>query len=450
MTPPYCRGNIRPGLNYYHRQFRFSAQKFQRTMTDTKGTSRRQSQTARKGKRQPLTHFLCLPLINNTSMPQLESSVADFKTAHLHGPDPTSPAFSSDQASSSPLIIPHGAFRPLGTLHLTLGVMSLRSEERLEQAISFFQSLDLKALISEADRVATRTRNTHTSSVSLFPTHAPDQKGPLIVSLESLNALPNAKSASALYASPVDHTGRLYPFCVMLRDKFIEAGFIENEASKAHTGDNAVHEVSKYDSKVANRDEPLLNSQTSPRAEQKFSSKSSKSPADVDPYGAALFRQAKLRPLLLHATLVNTTYVRGRQNAKSNGADGKKTSNRITFDARNLVSQYKSYYTDETLTNKRPVTLKTEDHPEPSSSVADGNSKQPKTQARNHHLADSRQSNPTYPFVWAKNIALDSVCICEMGAKKISLCPSDSGNNALNIRLGEKYTVVSERSLGDK
>jgi activating signal cointegrator complex subunit 1 len=45
---------------------------------------------------------------------------------------------------------------------------------------------------------------------------------------------------------------------------------------------------------------------------------------------------------------------------------------------------------------------------------------------------------------------LDSVCICEMGAKKISLCPSDSGNNALNIRLGEKYTVVSERSLGDK
>src|SRR5699024_5650336 len=47
-----------------------------------------------------------------------------------------------------------------------------------------------------------------------------------------------------------------------------------------------------------------------------------------------------------------------------------------------------------------------------------------------------------YPFVWAKDFPLESVCICEMGAKKPN--PDEDG---LNARLGEKYKVVAERSL---
>lgn len=445
MTFRCYRGNIRTGIKIYHHPFALPAQKYQCIMTDTKGTSRHQSRKARKEKRQPLTHFLCLPLINTTSITQLESSVTAFKTAHLPGPVPTSPACSNDQANTSRLIIPSGAFRPLGTLHLTLGVMSLCNEERLKQAISFFRSLDLTALISEADQVAARKRNTDDSDDSSVSTHMPDQDQPLIISLESLHALPSAKSATVLHASPVDPTGRLYPFCVMLRDKFIEAGFIQNEASKAHAEEKTHQKYSTNDNNVANRSTPLLNLPTSPPAEQK-----SGSPANVDPYTAALSRKPKPRPLLLHATLVNTIYVRGRQNVQSKGADRKKPPKCITFDARDLVSQYKDYYADETRTIARPVNSETEDHPESSSSVANGNSKQPKSPAQNFHSADSRQSKPTFPFVWAKDVALDTVCICEMGAKKIPSHLSVTSNHDLDNRLGEKYTVVSERRLGDK
>ncbi|KAJ6072703.1 hypothetical protein N7467_010788 [Penicillium canescens] len=445
MTLRCYRGNVRTGLKYYHHPFIITTQKYQCIMTDTKGKSRHESQKARKEKRQPLTHFLCLPLINTTSITQLESSVTGFKTAHLPGPGSTSPACPNDQASTSRLIIPSSAFRPLGTLHLTLGVMSLCSKERLEQAISFFRSLDLKALISEADQVAARKRNTHNPSESSVSTHVTDQDQPLIVSLESLHALPSAKSATILHASPVDPTGRLYPFCVMLRDKFIGAGFIENEASKAHAKEKAHQKSSTNDNNVANRSTPLLNLPTSPPAEQK-----SGSPANVDPYTAALSRKPKPRPLLLHATLVNTIYVPGRQNVQSKGTERKNPPKRITFDARDLVSQYKDYYTDETRANARPVNFETKDHPESSSSVANGNSKQPKSPRQNFYSADSRQSKPTYPFVWAKDIALDTVCICEMGAKKIPSHLSLTSNHDLDNRLGEKYTVVSERSLGDK
>ncbi|KAJ6062706.1 uncharacterized protein N7446_006826 [Penicillium canescens] len=416
-------------------------------MTDTKGKSRHESQKVRKEKRQPLTHFLCLPLINTTSITQLESSITGFKTAHLPGPGSTSPACPNDQASTSRLVIPSSAFRPLGTLHLTLGVMSLCNKERLEQAISFFRSLDLKALISEADQVAARKRNTHTPSESSVSTHVTDQDQPLIVSLESLHALPSAKSATVLHASPVDPTGRLYPFCVMLRDKFIGAGFIENEASKAHAKEKTYQKSSTNDNNVANTSTPLLNLPTSPPAEQK-----SGSLADVDPYTAALSRKPKPRPLLLHATLVNTIYVPGRQNVQSKGSKGterNKSPKRITFDARDLVSQYKDYYTDETRANARPVNFETKDHPE-SSSVANGNCKQPESPGQNFHSADSRQSKPTYPFIWAKDITLDTVCICEMGAKKIPSHLNVTSNHDLDNRLGEKYTVVSERSLGDK
>lgn len=37
---------------------------------------------------------------------------------------------------------------------------------------------------------------------------------------------------------------------------------------------------------------------------------------------------------------------------------------------------------------------------------------------------------------------MESVCICEMGAKKLN--PDEGG---LNARLGEEYKVVAERSL---
>ncbi|KAJ5776135.1 uncharacterized protein N7511_001146 [Penicillium nucicola] len=409
-------------------------------MTDN-GTSRHQSQRPHKKKRQPLTHFLCLPLVNASSITQLESSLTAFKASHLPGPRSSPPASSNGNASPSSLTVPSGAFRPLGTLHLTLGVMSLGSKKRLEEALSFLCSLDLKALMSEADRVATRKRNTHNSLESSVSTHVPADAQPMIVSLESLHALPSAKSATMLHASPVDPTGRLYPFCVMIRDKFIEAGFVHNENSKPSTEEIAQDKSSTDDRKVASGNK-------SPQVGEK-PLESSITTGNMDPYTAALSRKPKPRPLLLHATLVNTVYVRGRQNTQSKGADGRKPPNRITFDARDLISQYKDYYTDETRTSALPVDSKPKDSSRSTSDVG-GNSKQPGSFTQHPNSANSRQLKPTYPFVWARDITLDTVCICEMGARKIPSNPHVNSNHDLNNRLGEKYTVVGARSLGEK
>ena len=92
-------------------------------MTEAAGTSRHQPRKPRPEKRQKrpqLTHFLCLPLVNAKSLSQLEESLATFKTAHITDPGPASQPSSNSQRDTSRLGLPSTAFRPLGTLHLTL------------------------------------------------------------------------------------------------------------------------------------------------------------------------------------------------------------------------------------------------------------------------------------------------------------------------------------------
>ncbi|KAI5290658.1 hypothetical protein KEM55_008529, partial [Ascosphaera atra] len=59
---------------------------------------------------------------------------------------------------------------------------------------------------------------------------------PLLVSLTSLGALPKAKEATILYSKPVDSTSRLYPFAHAIQRRFIEAGFMQQDMTKAFTG----------------------------------------------------------------------------------------------------------------------------------------------------------------------------------------------------------------------
>ncbi|CAG7947449.1 unnamed protein product [Penicillium olsonii] len=339
-----------------------------------------------------LTHFLCLPLVNSASISQLENSISAFKRVHQssHG----SPE-ASGQTNPTRLGLPATAFRPLGTLHLTLGVMSL-TRERLEQASAFLQSLDLADLIREAQRVATRSH--HRNKPQQHPSHISQTStsdAPLNISLESLHAIPRDDSATILHASPVDPTGRLYPFCVMLRDKFIEAGFVQNEAAKNKPHSSQNRQLGATQSS---------NTTSSPRA----SPSQKTSPQNLDPYTVAITREPKPRPLLLHATLVNTIYVKGRKTNQDQNAKGKSSSKRFTFDARNVVSQSPG--------NRPPV------------------------------VATSPRPAPSHSYVWAKDFPLDAICICEMGAKKLHTGSND--NHGLNERLGEEYRVVAQRKLG--
>lgn len=478
-------------------------------MTEAKrNAQKRQPRNQRPETRPSPTHFLCLPLVNSTSLPQLESSIAAFKKAHPPAPV-AEPPLDRDQSANEhdvlrPLI-PDGSVRPLGTLHLTLGVMSLPTKQRLEEALAFFQSLDLAALMREAERVAIELRekrNPHLRSVQPerdvgdgasreCAVQMPQIPEPLSVSLESLHALPRAKAATVLHSSPVDATGRLYPFCVMLRDKFIEAGFILNGSngkpdSKNSTQTGQVQSISNQNDAqdpnckdVLIDDKPLLENLPIHLAEESSSNQQSQQaqPSQphsdsgiiatlkkLDPYTAALSRKPKPRPLLLHATLVNTIYVHGRPrpqaaNTPNPTRKGNHKPQRLEIDARDLLARYRDYYADETRTTPRaeavPSTTQTNETGT-SAETSSGNSVSPLSSVSETEAVGNEHTNPAtsasaasvpqYPFVWAKEIPLESVCICEMGAKKLDIDAEDS-DSGLNARLGEMYTAVAQRSL---
>ncbi|KAF2803556.1 uncharacterized protein BDZ99DRAFT_353762, partial [Mytilinidion resinicola] len=155
--------------------------------------------------RPPLTHFLCIPLVTPTSRPQLQEALERFK---------------GDVCATEN--VPEKAIRPLGTLHLTLGVMSL-DEDGLERATALLQSLSLADLLNTASAEETAT----------FPTTQPDS---LVISIQGLHSMHPPARTSILYAAPEDPTGRLYPAATKLRDLFTQAGFMgpEDRPLKLH------------------------------------------------------------------------------------------------------------------------------------------------------------------------------------------------------------------------
>lgn len=194
-----------------------------------------------------LTHFLCIPLVTATSRPQLQKSLQEFRQAVTNKSTPENPDG-----------IPTRAVRLTGTLHLTLGVMSLLNAERVDAAITCLKSIDLITMVRESF-------------------HGKDQLDPaLSITLRGLASMHDPGSTSVLYSSPVDEDGSLQAFCQGLRNKFLEEGLMIEER----------------------------------------------------------------RPLLLHATLLNTVYVPGikAQGAKSRHA-GRRA--RITIDARMLIDDWR-------------------------------------------------------------------------------------------------------------
>lgn len=133
--------------------FRYSFCSFHRTIA--KVATKKMPLKSTAPKRPPPTHFLCLPLLTPTSTPQLKITIAHLKSAiEASGSRPqtagtaANPAVEKCQPQHEPLV-PAAAFRPLGTLHLTLGVMSLKDPEVLQGALKLLQELDLEAILRE-------------------------------------------------------------------------------------------------------------------------------------------------------------------------------------------------------------------------------------------------------------------------------------------------------------
>lgn len=188
-------------------------------------------------KKPNLTHFLCLPLVNETSEPQLDRSLKKFiekVCSDAVTKSTTQSEQGSDAASQSqeqPL--PVKAIRPLGTLHLTLGVMTL-TKDRLAKVIEALDALDVAALLKSHSGTSPGS-NEHDIPV---PALSLDLKG-----LESMH---DPESTSILYIAPSDPTDRLYNFCLALRKHFEDFLVPDDRPLKLHaTIVNTIYAKSK-------------------------------------------------------------------------------------------------------------------------------------------------------------------------------------------------------------
>ncbi|KAI0542129.1 kinase A anchor protein [Xylaria digitata] len=202
------------------------------------------------------THFLCIPLVTTSSHRQLSASLSSFR---------------ADVTSPESFGIPDQAIRPIGTLHLTLGVMSFPKNEGLEKAVALLKTIIPQQILAN---IAAPPPTKQTAEGGALSGPLPP---PLLVTLKSLHTMQSANKASVLYAPPVDENGVLTKFCEELRSAFQEAGLMME--------DN--------------------------------------------------------RPLLLHATILNTIYVKGRNDSSARGKG--KSREKLTIDARQILDRYDDY-----------------------------------------------------------------------------------------------------------
>jgi activating signal cointegrator complex subunit 1 len=218
----YCLGNIvyincRPGFGHTPA----SRNRLHHNMAKNKGRSTTSgykagqssgSKVPNQVKRPPLTHFLCIPLVTEISKPQFTTSIRQFQELVSNGSAPQG-------ALVRPPLFSPKAVRPIGTIHFTLGVMSLLSEEKVDAAIELLKSLDLNSILLEC----LQDQN---------PEHeAPpgDKAEPLVLSLTSLVSMHAPNQTSVLYAIPQDSTERLYALCTKLRSLFETEGHLNHD-----------------------------------------------------------------------------------------------------------------------------------------------------------------------------------------------------------------------------
>ncbi|RDA92603.1 hypothetical protein CP533_0911 [Ophiocordyceps camponoti-saundersi (nom. inval.)] len=142
------------------------------------------------------THFLSIPLAG----PQLARGWATFR------------------AAVADYGLPEEAVRPLGTLHLTLGIFSLRSDEEVERATGLLAEIKPGKVLAELLRATAE--------------EAPASTSPhLSVTLRGLRPMQKASKTSVVYAPPAegDVGGSLRRLCEQLRKPFLESGLMTDE-----------------------------------------------------------------------------------------------------------------------------------------------------------------------------------------------------------------------------
>lgn len=379
------------------------------------------------------THFICLPLVTEQSIPQLSESLAYFRSVTT----PLEQDVSAQQGSSSPpplpfstwptdkptenfRLIPTAAHRPPGTFHLTLGTMNLSDPEDMDLALQLLQDIDYAELLREVEhnrvgrdgmpgnRNGTRengpcgreiaergpvlegfdgeeeeanvTMNQEKSkpksplrSLSRAISPPPRVDNPrrqqhttsITVSLTSLGTFPRPNNSRVFYAEPQDRTARLLPFGQLVRQRFLDAGLI-----------------------------------------------------------------TETRPLVLHATVANLIYVKGRGKGTGRGRGrGGGSQPGLTVDAREILNFFNNGRAEASrrLDGETQISSNAETEPSgPRHTSTDDTSSS--TSPRSHHTSDhnpgqnSATTSKAEPeFIWARDILIDRIRICKMGAEVSSV-----------------------------
>jgi activating signal cointegrator complex subunit 1 len=350
---------------------------------DRKGNGKNKGKGKRdEPKKPPLTHFLCLPLVNEQSRPKLQRGLEELgQTVEKDG------------------LVPRKAIRPVGTLHLTLGVMSL-DDESLQGAGRCLEELDLKALLRDAKGgVALDAQKNQEEE------QTPDHQG-LSIHLKGLVPMQSPQKTSILYAQPEDRSERLQRFASALRDHFTKEGFLieDKRALKLHaTLVNTIYakpkgrggrnrnpqRASKAAESTPEREPNEGDTSIAGNAQEEYNLTQSSNPSTTGPLmsasaeGSAQAEEQKSTAPPDPSTAETEVPPTGEKLDRSEG-HGPDAKSWMRFDARGLIESYKE-------------------------------------------------------FLWAEDVQVDKVQICKMGAEKLR----DEQGEVVD----EKYTVVFEKMI---
>jgi len=360
------------------------------------------------------THFVCLPLANEASVPQLKESMAKFRQIttsiakddappkklqrrysiermrpwnlpeqQLHPQDEQHNATSepAGQMSNAPepdylRKIPAEAHRPPGTIHLTLGVMDLSEQKDMERALQLLQDIDYVDFLRQAESKALQERAVGDkihgetgSSTSLLKSLDRAISPPPLSSFSSSSSSSPSKSNDASIPNP----GLPTPITLTLQGL---GSFPLPRSSRAF---------------FAQPHDPSERLQTfAELVRHRF---------------MAVGLITETRPLVLHATIANLIYAkgsrkdRGRKGAEVDGQgilkffNGQKGDDDAAKDPSRSAGA-----SDSVVKGQSPSSPTTLLHPRSSST----------------NPGDEHQSHPQ---IWAREITIDRIQICKMGAE---------------------------------
>jgi activating signal cointegrator complex subunit 1 len=278
-------------------------------------TASKKHDKGKRGQKNPrLTHFLCLPLVTDSSRPQIEDGLQKLR---------------NDLAQDS--VVPPQAVRPPGTLHLTLGVMSLDNDS-LSDAIEHLQNLRLHQLLRDLTqrKVAEKAAEDGTISENLNAAAMPDFDG-LTINLSALTPMQLPQKTSILYAAPEDPTSRLGAFALKLREDFTREGYIIEDTRPLKLHATILNTI--YAKSGGRRGRKSTVKETLKHIEHK-----------VSPHHHT---KSSLHDKHDNASAENSdAEANGSQpetDAAKNSGHGPDTSSWLRFDARDLIEKYKDY-----------------------------------------------------------------------------------------------------------